>query len=100
MPISCKLADFGLARSLSQNHPTVDSNGNEETCLTDYVGNAYRFSFNTVNMYFSMKSRQPKNLTDSKNTRSLSFSHESHLKCEANFSNLSRAINLYNGDEL
>ncbi|XP_055296591.1 mitogen-activated protein kinase 15-like [Sitodiplosis mosellana] len=33
----CKLADFGLARSLSQNHPTVDSNGNEETCLTDYV---------------------------------------------------------------
>lgn len=38
--IRCKLADFGLARSLSQNHQTVESNGNEEACLTDYVGKA------------------------------------------------------------
>lgn len=58
---SCKLADFGLARSLSQNHPTVDSNGNEEACLTDYVGNANRFNCYRDTMmwlvfFFQMKS--------------------------------------------
>lgn len=37
--IRCKLADFGLARSLSQNNSTFESNGSgEEACLTDYVG--------------------------------------------------------------
>lgn len=41
--ISCKLADFGLSRSLSLNHPSDDSIGNEEPCLTDYVGTANRF---------------------------------------------------------
>lgn len=44
--IRCKLADFGLARSLSQNHPTFDSNGNEEACLTDYVGKSNKIACN------------------------------------------------------
>lgn len=59
MQSSCKLADFGLARSLSQNHPTVDSNGNEETCLTDYVGNAYRFTCNGYydTIFFSLSEK-------------------------------------------
>lgn len=53
MQSSCKLADFGLARSLSQNFPTVDSNGNEEACLTDYVGNSNRFICNRYYDLFS-----------------------------------------------
>lgn len=82
MQSSCKLADFGLARSLSQSYPTFDSNGNEEACLTDYVGNANRFVCNRYYDFVVLLSKLIMHTTSTViRLKSNRLNRKCHLKC-------------------